>query len=155
MAGKHSLFPELSRPLPTFDEWLEQHGDGSRGDGFAAFATLAAQTQDQNATGLAEFSEAAIFLRCWQGMSVAAVEIAEIERKRGTPQEIIIALLPRAMAAACMYSCASVLKDETPWSEIAEILAGDFAFAAKECARQLQERRSASSQPHNNQEPHA
>lgn len=129
---------EMRRPLPSFDKWLEDNGDGTRGDGFEAFADLAIRTQDQSALGLPY--EAALLLRMWQGFQIATVEICNIQcRDFGATPEQIIQMMPRALACAAMYSTASVLVEDTPWRTIAKVLTEEFRFAAKEAADQMTE----------------
>lgn len=129
--------PEMMRPLPSFDQWLTAHGNGSRGDGFEAFLDLTKRTQEQDGAG---YDAAALsMLRMWQGLSIAIVELCNIEHQHGRKPIDIIQIMPRALACAAFYSTASVLGDETPWRSIAKVLAEEFRHAAKVAADEYTE----------------
>lgn len=130
------IIPEMERPLPTFDQWLSTHGDGSRGDGFEALRDLVGRTLEQKEVpGMTRLE--AVMLRMWQGFAVATVEICNIEHARGTTPAEIITVMPRALAASAFYATASVLKNEAPWRIIAKLLTEEFRYAAKVAADQM------------------
>ncbi len=133
-------FPEMARRLPSFEQYLEAHGDGARGEGFAAFADLAIRTQDQVAQTF-EPDEAA-FLRLWQGLLIAIVELCNIEHQRGRSVVDTVKLMSRAMGCGAFYSVASAFKDDSPWRSIAAILNEEFRAATKLCADQYTERQA-------------
>lgn len=133
-----TVIPELRRPLPNFEKWLDDHGHTERGNGFEALADLVRRTQDQTADGYNE--DAKSLLRMWQGLSIAVVELCNIEHCKGRTPAQIIQLLPRALACAAFYSTASVLEEDSPWRSIAKILTEEFRFAVKEAADQHAER---------------
>ena len=131
--------PELDRrPLPSFDKWLSDNGDGTRGDGFDAFNDLAKRTHE-NLEGFT--GDQASFLRIWAGLQIAVIEICQIERQRGRTPDQIILMMPRVLACAAMYSVASVVKEDAPMRQIAKIISEEFRFGAKEAADQLEVRR--------------
>lgn len=129
------------RPLPTLAQWLDRQNDGERADGYdamAALADLAQRTILQSDSGLP--IEQACFLRLWQGMCVATVELCNIERGKDVPPEAIVAMLPRALACAAVYALASIVKDDAPLRDIAKVLTEEFRFAAKTAADDIMER---------------
>lgn len=129
----------MRRPLPSFEQWLNDNGDGTRGDGFAAFVDVVERTiAVVPAAGLGE--DEALFLSLWKGMGVAVVELCNLEHQRGVSPERIIKMMPRVLGAAAMYATASVLTDDAPWRRIATILIEEFRFAAKEAADQMTEK---------------
>lgn len=134
--------PELDRrPLPTLKQWLDQHGDGSRGEGFAPLEELLRRGLDQKLPDLTP--DQASYMRLWLGLQIAVVELSNIEVQKGRAPLQIIQTLPRALAVAAMYATASVLDDEAPLRAIAKILIEDFRFGAKEAADQIMRRQDA------------
>jgi hypothetical protein len=131
--------PELDRrPLPSFDKWLSDNGDGTRGDGFDGFVDLAKRTHEK----LEGFSgDQAGFLRMWAGMQIAVIELCQIERQRGRTPDQIILMMPRVLACAAIYAVASVIKDDAPMRQVAKLLIEEFRFAAKEAADQIEAKR--------------
>lgn len=127
---------QMRRPLPSFDEWLADNGDGTRGDGFDAFVDVALRTQDQKATGLGD--DETSFLRIWQGLCVAVVELCNIEARHGRTAEQIIQTMPRALAAAAVYATASVVSEGTPLRSVAKLLTEEFRHAAKVAADDIE-----------------
>lgn len=125
------------RPLPSFDQWLEENGNGERGDGFEAFVDLAKRTHAKEpVAGLTD--DETSFLRMWMGMQIAIIELCNIENQRGrTPAEIMITT-PRVLGAAAMYSFGSVVKENTPFRIVAKLLTEEFKFGAKESADQME-----------------
>lgn len=129
----------LRRPLPSFDQWLADNGDGTRGDGFEALQDLAARTLERPDLGLS--FEEALLVRMWKGFLIATVEICNIQHNQfGAKPEQIIQMMPRALACAAMYSTASVLVNDAPWRTISKVLFEEFRFAVKEAADQLHRR---------------
>jgi hypothetical protein len=129
------------RPLPTLAQWINRQNGGERAEGFddlAALSNLAERTILQSDAGLPV--EQACFLRLWQGMCIATVELCNIERAKGVPMETVIASLPRALACAAVYTFASVMTDESPLRGVAKILTEEFRFAAKAVADDLEEK---------------
>jgi hypothetical protein len=133
--------PHLRRPLPSFAQWLENSG-GTRGDGFAEFTALVDLTERtlaQSPEGLS--IEQACFLRLWQGMMVAVVELCNVENAKGVPSETIVSMMPRVLGSAALYGVASVVRDDAPFRNIAKILTEEFRAAAKMCADTLEDER--------------
>jgi hypothetical protein len=127
--------PILKRPLPSFEQWLTDNGDGSRGEGFDAFMDWASRTIEQRTSHL-DFHAAALG-RMLKGLVVATVEVCNIEHRNGLTPDQVVQLMPRAMACAAFYATASILQAGTPWRPIAKILSEEFRFAAKEAADQM------------------
>lgn len=135
------LAPNIKRPLPTLKQWLDERLGEDRGEGFefmAALADLARRTLEQNPDGLP--ANEACFLRLWQGIQVAAIELCNIEHKAKVPQDIIVSMLPRVMACASFYAVASIAKDDTPWRGVAKLLTEEFRATAKQCADAMEAR---------------
>lgn len=140
MAVINHVIPELSRrALPSFEQWLNENGDGSRGDGFDAFVNLAERTHSAKPENLTD--EQATFLRLWMGLQVAIIELCNLEDQRGVKPETIITMMPRVLATAGVYAVASVAKDDAPMRTMAKILIKEFRFAAKEAADQIEAKR--------------
>lgn len=139
------IIPELWRPLPNFRRWLDDHGHTERAGDFDALADLARRTQEQSADDFGD--DAKSFLRMWQGLSIATVELCNIEHKHGRSGHDIIRLMPRALACAAFYSTASVLREDSPWRSIAKILIEEFRFAAKSAADQYSEKLQHDAEP--------
>lgn len=129
----------MRRPLPSFEQWLEKNGDGSRGGGFDAFKDLAERTHNSGPVGKLTADETA-FLRLWMGMQIAVVELCNIEHQKGREPGEIMMTLPRVLGAAAVYGFASVAKDDVLMRQIAKILIEEFRFAAKEAADQIEAR---------------
>lgn len=127
------------RPLPSFDQWLAENGDGSRGDGFDAFVDLVERTLAKPAGELD--ADSASFLRMTKGIFVAAVETCNLEYSSGRSPEQIIQHLPRVLACVAMYAMASVLNNDASYRTVAKVLIEEFRFAAKEAADQMTEAR--------------
>lgn len=126
----------MMRTLPTFDQWLEQNGDGTRGDGFDAFVDQVRRTTERGA--LAHYDDAAqSLMRLYSGLSIAVIEACNIEIQKGRSPVDIAQLMPRALAMAAMYATASIMRADTPWRKIATILIEEFRWAAKEAADEL------------------
>lgn len=137
------LGAHMKRELPSFQEWLQEHSPGTLAPDFDAFADLAQRTQSASLENLPHHQ--LVFLRMWQGASIAAVELCNMEAlKHNTPAHDIVVMLPRVFAAACMYAVASVAKDGTPYRTIAKLMSEEFAQASKVSADQLSEQQSAS-----------
>jgi hypothetical protein len=135
-----ALFPEMRRPLPSFKQWLEKEGvTGLSEDADALFALrqLAQKTLEQRTDDLALHERC--FLRLWQGMLVAAVELSNIEFIKGVPHHVIIGMLPRVMAAASMYAVASACEMDSDWRAIGKILTEEFRAGVNASADQLTE----------------
>ncbi|KQZ00875.1 hypothetical protein ASD45_08410 [Pseudolabrys sp. Root1462] len=145
-----SSIPELTRrPLPSFDEWLNTHGNGKRGDGFEAFRDLAERTHVQK---LGAYDEATTsFFRMVTGFQIAIVELCNIEERFGRKPHEIISVMPRALACCAVYATASVLQDEAPMRRLAKILTEEFRFAAKEAADQIEARKLKQSEASDHQ----
>ncbi len=130
---------EAKRPLPTLAQWLDQQNGGERGEGYepmAGLMDLAERTILQDGSSLAP--NEACFLRLWQGMCVATVELCNIEvERKGTPVHVLVAMLPRALAAASIYAFASVAKEDAPLRDVAKLLTEEFRYAAKAAADDL------------------
>ena len=130
---------EAKRPLPTLAQWLDQQTGGERAEHYDAMAglmDLAERTIKQDPSFLAP--NEACFLRLWQGMCVATVELCNIEvERKDTPVHVLVAMLPRALAAASIYAFASVAKDDAPLRDIAKLLTEEFRYAAKAAADDL------------------
>ncbi|MEN6535695.1 MAG: hypothetical protein ABFD89_18670 [Bryobacteraceae bacterium] len=129
------------RPLPSFSEWLDQRNDGKRAEGyddFKALSDLAARTILQSDSNLPV--NQASFLRLWQGLCLATVELCNIEHAKKVPLDIIVASLPRAMACGAIYAFASVMAEDAPLRDIAKVLTEEFRFAAKAAADDLMEK---------------
>lgn len=134
------LLPQMQRPLPNFQQWLERNGVtalAEDADMMASFFDLAARTVEQRGEGRAPHEQS--FLRMWQGTLVAAVELCNIEASRGVSYETMIQLLPRVFATASMYALASACKTDTNWRDVAKIVVEEFRFGAKAAADQLSE----------------
>lgn len=132
------LDAQMKRKLPSFREWLEANSPDTLAPDFEAFADLAHRTQSTSFKDLPH--EQVVFLRMWQGASVAAVELCNMEAlKHDTPAHDIVVMLPRVFAAACMYAVASVAKDDAPYRTIAKLMSEEFAQASKVSADQLNE----------------
>lgn len=129
---KAGVLDALNRPLPSFAKWLDDRNGGERGGDFEHFNDLARRTQDQTATGLNDDERA--FLRMWQGMCVAVVELCNIEHKNGRGPDQIIQMFPRVLATAAVYAVASVVKDDAPFRTLAKIMTEEFRAAAKVAA---------------------
>jgi hypothetical protein len=126
----------MQRPLPSFDKWLTDHGHGERGDGFDALVDLARRTQEQKSPNMTP--DELSFLRMWQGMLIAVVEICNIEHNSGRKPEEIICTMPRVLASAAMYATASVLASDADWRTSSRACSADeFRAAAKIAADQL------------------
>lgn len=129
------------RPLPTLAQWLDQRNGGERAEDYeplAALIDLAERTILQSDSGYPV--EQACFLRLWQGMCIATVELCNIEHGKNVPMETIIASLPRALACASIYAMASVAGNDAPLRDIAKLLTEEFRFAAKAAADDLMEK---------------
>lgn len=129
------------RKLPTLAQWLDQHNGGERGADYepmAAMMDLAERTILQSDAGIPV--NEACFLRLWQGMCIATVELCNIEHNKGVPMEVLMAMLPRALASAAMYAFASVASEDTPLRDVAKLLTEEFRFAAKAAADGIMER---------------
>lgn len=127
------------RPLPSFDQWLTDQGNGHRGAGFEAFKDMAERTHaaaPDTFPTLAPNEQA--FLRMWLGMQIAVVELCNIEHQHGRTPAQIIQWLPRVLASAAMYATASVVNETTPMRTAAKILIEEFRFGAKESADQIE-----------------
>lgn len=139
---RQTIDKELAkRPLPSFQQWIDEKNGGVRGPGYDDFASLrdlAERTLLRSDEGLPV--EQASFLRLWMGFLVATVELCNIERGKDAPVEVITAMMPRALACAAVYAMASVVTDEAPMRDIAKILTEEFRFAAKQAADDLTER---------------
>jgi hypothetical protein len=123
------------RPLPSLAQWLDSKNGGKRAPGyepFAALVDLAERTILQTDAGLPV--EHACFLRLWQGMCIAAVELCNIEHEKDVGSGLIVTMLPRALACAAVYAVASVARDDAPLRDIAKLLTEEFRFAAKGAA---------------------
>ena len=130
----------MRKPLPTFNQWLAENGDGTKGDGFDAFVDVVQRTLETGA--LPHYDETArSLLRIYSGIAIAVIETCNIERgKHGRTPADIVQLLPRALAMCAMYALASISKDDTDAADyrmMAKVLTEDFRFAAKECADQI------------------
>lgn len=125
----------LGRDLPSFEQWLSDNGNGSRGDGFEAFEDLIRRARKQDIEHLTEEEQS--LARLWGGLSIAIVEICNIEHQRGRTAVEIIKLMPRALAIASVYATASVLVEDTPWRAVAKVLTEEFRWAAKTAADDL------------------
>jgi hypothetical protein len=129
------------RSLPTLAQWLDKQTGGARAEGYddlAALFNLAERTILQSDAGLP--IEQSCFLRLWQGMCIATVELCNIEHGKKVPMDVIVASLPRALACAAIYAFASVMEQDAPLRGIAKILTEEFRFAAKAAADDLMER---------------
>lgn len=129
------------RPLPSFAEWLDERNNGKRAQGyddFRALSDLAARTILQSDSGMPVGQ--ASFLRMWQGICLATVEVCNIEHSKKVPMDIIVAGLPRALSCAAVYAFASVMPEDAPLRDIAKILTEEFRFAAKAAADDLMEK---------------
>jgi hypothetical protein len=135
MSDTRDAIPELKRPLPNFQQWLDDHGHTDRGDGFAEMAKLAEAAQQMNGAILNEDAKA--FLRFWQGFSVAIVELCNIEHQHGRSAEQTTRTMARAQGCAALYTVASVLREGSPWRSIAKILVEEFKFGAKVAADKM------------------
>jgi hypothetical protein len=131
-------FPEMARALPSFDQWLDRHGDGTRGDGFAGLVDLARRTIEQERATTFHLDELA-FLRLWKGLLIAVVELCNIEAQRDRKVIDTIKLMARALGCAAFYANCSALKEDTPWRSLAKILNEEFRAATKLCADQYTE----------------
>jgi hypothetical protein len=130
------------RPLPSFDQWLAEKGNGHRGDGFEAFNDLAKRSHEKAAPELDQFTgDEQSFLRMWLGLMIAVVELSNIEHQQGRTPAQIIKIMPRVCAAAAVYATASVVDDNAPMRKIAKIIIEEFRFAAKEAADQIEAQR--------------
>lgn len=128
----------MRRPLPTLSQWLDEKGAASRAEGFeeiSALRDLAERTILQETGGLRV--EEACFLRLWQGMCIATVELCNLEQVKKVPTETIITMLPRVLATAAMYAFASVASENTPYRDVAKLLTEEFRAAAKVAADSL------------------
>lgn len=133
------------RKLPTLAQWLDQQNGGERGDDYepmAAMMDLAERTILQSDSGMPV--NEACFMRLWQGMCIATVELCNIEHNKGVPMEVLMAMLPRALASAAIYAFASVASEDTPLRDVAKLLTEEFRFAAKAAADGIMERPDAS-----------
>ncbi len=119
----------MKRKLPTFREWLEEKSPGTRAPDFEAFADLAGHTQTQALDHLTP--DEASFSRMWAGASIAAVELCNMESARGRPPDQIVATMARAFACACMYSVASICREDAPYAAVARYLDKEFRTATK------------------------
>lgn len=127
------------RPLPSFQQWLDAQGYKRRGAGFAHWSNLEALIRTTGKKDLAELSrEELAFVRLWQGIGIALVEVCNLEsEKRRTPEETLQAL-PRVLGAMALYTFASVAKEDTPWRRIAGVLVEEFRFGAKFAADHIE-----------------
>lgn len=130
--------PEMRHPLPTLDQWLDRQGYTGRAEDFEAIAELARRTLALSDSGALTADELS-FLRMWKGFLVAAVELSNIEAKHGRTSLQIVQTLPRVLAAAAMYSCASVFDADTPWRDLAKVMIEEFRIGANVGADQLHE----------------
>lgn len=131
-----SILAVSDRKLPTFKEWIETHSPGTQAEGFSDFADLAYRSQTQLRDDMTEQEKS--FGRMWMGACVAAVELCNMEAiKHNRSPDDIVATLPRVFAAASMYALASVVREDTPWRDIAKILTEEFRMAAKTTADNL------------------
>ena len=131
-----------ARALPSFRKWIEERSPGTQPDDFAAFADLAARTQNQDLAHLKPHE--ASFGRMWMGASIAAVELCNMEAiKHNRPTAEIISTLPRVFATACMYAMASIAKEDADFRQIAKIMSEEFRAAAKTSADALTEQAEA------------
>jgi hypothetical protein len=138
--GAYLMVPDIldRRPLPSFDRWLDEQNGGKRAEDFAVFAELVERTLAASDDALPPEQKA--FLRMWKGMSLATVELCNIEREqhKRRPEDIIV-VLSRVLACAAMYSIASVMRHDAPLRQVAKVLIEEFRFAAKESADQIME----------------
>lgn len=143
----NSPIPELrGRPLPSFEQWLTNNGDGTRGDGYAGFEDLAKRTHDQPRPEHLTEDEMS-FLRLWMGMQVAVIELSRLEEQRGRRFDQIVPMMARVLGATAMYSVASAVNDDSPYRAMAKVLIEDFRHGCKASADQLEERRGREGRP--------
>lgn len=132
---QNALDKGMERPLPSLSQWLDGKGATKRAPDFkefAALADLAERTILQSDTGLPV--EQACFLRLWQGFTVAAVELCNLEHGKKVPTEIILTMLPRVMATAALYAFASVAPPDSPFRDVAKLFTEEFRAASKTAA---------------------
>lgn len=130
----------MARPLPSLAQWLDRKGTKKRApefDEFAALANLAEGTILQSDKGIPV--EQACFLRLWQGFTIAAVELCNLEHGKKVPVEVVLTMLPRVMATAALYAFASVAPPDTQFRDIAKLFTEEFRAAAKTAADGLDE----------------
>lgn len=127
-----------ARPLPTFEQWLRERVGDSRADGYEAFADfedLIRRELGRNPSSLSD--DELSFLRMYQGLGIAIVEVCQIERDKGRDPEEVLQAMPRVLGALAMFSASSIMRDETPWRSLAALLIEDFRFGAKFAADSL------------------
>lgn len=130
----------MRRPLPTLSQWLDEKVGSARGEGFEeirALADLAERTILAKDSGLPV--PEGCFLRLWQGFTIAAVELCNIEHGKQVPTDVILSMLPRVMATAAMYAFASAAPADTPFRDVAKLFTEEFRAAAKTAADTLAE----------------
>ena len=133
--------PFLRQALPSFDRWLTENGDGSRGDGFEPMADLLRRMQQRGLAGQELDAESMAFSRMIIGRTIAVVEICNIEvQQLERSPEATIKLIARAAGAASFYAVASVLTDEAPWRQVAKVLFEEIRFGLKTAADQHEAR---------------
>lgn len=122
---------------PSLAAWL---GDGTRADGFAAFADFCGRLTDpawiEAAVAAGADPRALSFGRILQTMTVATVEAGRREGTHGRPTGEVAVDLARAAAMAVVYAVASALPAEAPvaaWGP--DIVAALRAGAEEACAR--------------------
>jgi len=134
-----------ARPLPTFEQWLQDRGNGSRAEGYEAFADfedLIRRELGRDPSSLSADEQS--FLRMYQGMGIAIVELCQIERDKGRDPEEVLQTMPRVLGALAMFSASSVMREDTPWRSLATLIIEDFRFGAKFAADNLSARPTGS-----------
>lgn len=127
------------RPLPSFADWLAEHGDGVRAPGASGWEDLERLmlreiARDPSALTPGEQP----FFRLWKGLGIAMVELCRVEaEKHGRSTEEILQAMPRAAGAMAIYTFASVCRDDTPWRRLATVVIEEFRSGAKNAADQL------------------
>lgn len=129
------------RPLPSFEQWLEANGDGTRGDGFEALAALARRAHAAEPPAHLTPDELS-FLRMWMGMQIAVIELCNIEAQKGREPHQVIQTFPRVLGAAAFYAVASVMRDDANVRAMARVLLEEFRHGVNTCADQFGEARA-------------
>lgn len=127
------------RPLPSFAEWLAEHGDGKRAPGAHGWEDLERFMLREIARdpGILTPAEQSFF-RLWKGLGIAMVELCRLEAEiHGRTTEEILQAMPRAAGAMAIYTFASVCRDDTPWRLLATVVIEEFRSGAKNAADQL------------------